>query len=74
MNETPKTEAELSNALLRNEMAALKTELDELRTDIKGLVEAWRTASGVVAFVKWLAGISTAVGVLWAAFKFKIGA
>jgi hypothetical protein len=74
MNETPKTETELSNALLRNEMAALKAELDELRTDIKGLVEAWRTANGVVAFVKWLAGISTAVGVVWAAFKFKIGA
>ena len=73
MNDAPKTEAEWNNLLLRNEISAMKTELDELRTDVKGLVEAWRTANGVVAFAKWLAGISTAVGILWAAFKLKLG-
>lgn len=73
MNETPKTEADLRDALLRVEIAALETKVDQLSTDVKGLVEAWQTASGVVAFVKWLAGVSTALAILWAAFKLKIG-
>lgn len=73
MSESPKTEADLQIALLRSEMSAMKVEMDELRADIKDLVDAWRTASGVVAFVKWLAGALTAFGVLWAAFKLKIG-
>lgn len=73
MNETPKTEADLRDALLRVEIAALETKVDQLSADVKGLVEAWQTASGVVAFVKWLAGVSTALAILWAAFKLKIG-
>ncbi len=73
MSETPKTEADLRDALLRIEIAALENKVDQLSTDVKGLVEAWQTASGVVAFVKWLAGISTAAAVLWAAFRVKLG-
>jgi hypothetical protein len=73
MSETPKTEADLRDALLRHEIAALEAKVDQLSTDVKGLVEAWQTASGVVAFVKWLAGISTAAAVIWAALKLKIG-
>lgn len=74
MSDAPKTEAELRDALLRHEIAALENKVDQLSADVKGLVEAWQTASGVVAFVKWLAGAVTAIGILWAAFKLKIGA
>jgi hypothetical protein len=73
MNESPKTEAELRDALLRVEIAALEGKVDQLSTDVKGLVEAWQTASGVVAFVKWTAGLATAITVIWAAFRIKIG-
>lgn len=43
----------------------LENEIKELRGDIKGLVEAWNTARGITTFVKWLAGVATAVVFLW---------
>lgn len=61
-------------ALMRAEMASLRTEVKKLTSDVEGLVDAWRTASGVVAFVKWVAGFIAALGVIWAAVKLKIGA
>jgi hypothetical protein len=42
-------------------------------TWIKDLVDAWKTATNVLAFVKWLAGIGTAAAFLWAAIKAKFG-
>ena len=65
---------EVEIALLQQEMSHLRDEVHTLSTEVAGLVDAWKTASGVVAFIKWLAGAVTAVSLLWAAFKIKIGA
>jgi hypothetical protein len=64
---------EVEVILLQKEMADLRQEVHDLSKEVAGLVKMWETASGVVAFVKWLAGLATAIGVLWAAFKMKIG-
>jgi hypothetical protein len=64
---------EVELALLQKEMTDLREEMSKLSSEVAGLVRMWETASGVVAFVKWLAGIATAFGILWAAFRVKIG-
>lgn len=61
-------------ALLQKEMEDLTKEVHTLSREVAGLVDAWKTASGVVAFIKWLSGIVVAVGILWTAFKVKVGA
>lgn len=71
MSDTP---PEIQVVLLQKEMADLRKEVQELNKEVAGLVEAWRTASGVVAFIKWLSGLTIAVGILWTAFRAKLGA
>lgn len=71
MTDTPH---EVEIALLQKEMEDLTKEVHTLSKEVAGLVDAWKTASGVVAFIKWLSGIVVAVGVLWTAFKVKVGA
>jgi uncharacterized protein YukE len=46
-----------------------RADLADLTGQIKGLVEAWQTAQGVVRFVKWLSGLLTALAVVYAALK-----
>lgn len=64
---------EVEIALLQKEMASLKDEVHTLSKEVSGLVDAWKTASGVVAFVKWLSGAMAAFGIIWTALKLKIG-
>lgn len=71
MSENPH---EVEIALLQKEMEDLTKEVHTLSKEVAGLVDAWKTASGVVAFIKWLSGVVVAVGILWTAFKVKIGA
>lgn len=56
-------------SLLNTSNEDLKAEVSELRKDIAGLVEAWKTAQGVTKFVKWLSGIVTGAGILYALWK-----
>jgi hypothetical protein len=63
---------ELEIVLLQKEMSDLRQEVHDLSKEVAGLVRMWETASGVVAFVKWLAGLAAAISVLYALFKFKI--
>ena len=65
---------EVEIALLQKELVDLKDEVHALSKEVSGLVDAWKTASGVVAFIKWLSGVIAAVGIIWAAFKVKVGA
>lgn len=65
---------EVEIALLQKELVDLKDEVHTLSKEVAGLVEMWKTASGVVAFIKWLSGLITAAGIVWAALKIKIGA
>lgn len=55
-------------ALLRQDMDEMKADMKELKGQVKELLEAWNTASGLVRFVKWLAGLAAAIGILWAYF------
>ncbi|MGA0588711.1 hypothetical protein ACO2Q2_16530 [Dyella sp. KRB-257] len=52
-----------------NELEQLRKEVSALRDDIHGLLEAWRTASGVVKAVKWLGKVAAAVTTIYALFK-----
>ena len=70
MSDNP-TEVEI--ALLQKELVDLTDKVDTLSKDVAGLLEMWRTASGVVGFIKWLSGLVVAVGILWTAFKVKAG-
>lgn len=64
---------EVEIALLQKEVVGLKDEVHALSKEVSGLVDAWKTASGVVAFIKWLSGAIVAFGVLWTALKVKVG-
>lgn len=56
-----------------NEIRQLRLEVEQLHREVRDLVDAWRTAQGVVRFVKWLGGIATASAALWALIKLAIG-
>jgi hypothetical protein len=51
---------ETESAMLRRDVEELTKKVEVLSDEVKNLVSAWQTASGIVAFVKWLAGGVTA--------------
>jgi len=60
---------------LREDFSGLQSNLEKVMTKqdaqtaaTSALVEAWNTGTGVVKFVKWLAGLVGAVGVILAIF------
>lgn len=71
MAEEPHTEVQL--ALLSAKMDQMEQDLQAARAEVKELVDAWRTATNVLAFIKWLAGIGAAAAFLWAGVKGKFG-
>lgn len=64
---------EVQVAILEKRVEDLTKEVHALSKEVSGLVDAWKTASGVVAFIKWLSGAILAVGVIWTALKIKVG-
>jgi len=64
---------EVEIALLQKEIVDLTDKVDRLSNEVAGLVDAWKTASGVVAFIKWMSGLVVAVGIIWTALKIKVG-
>ena len=48
---------------------AVQAELKAVRKELKDLLDAWNTATGVVRFVKWLSTLVAAIAVITAAFK-----
>lgn len=59
-------------ALIQADMVTLTKAVAKQSEDITGLVQAWKTANGVVSFMKWLASIAVAVSILFGAIKFKL--
>lgn len=54
---------------MRQELHDLKQEVAALRGDMKDLLDAWRTATGLLKFVKWLATFGAAIGGAWIVWK-----
>ena len=54
------------NAALLREVHALRIEVRDTTEQVRGLVEAWRTAQGVVKFMKMLGSMAAACGAVWA--------
>lgn len=71
MSDQPSTDVQL--ALLEADVSQMKDDIKALRQEVKDLLDAWRTATNVLAFIKWLAGIGTAAAFLWAGVKAKLG-
>ena len=59
----------MTAATFKAELAAVRSELNALRTDVKDLVAAWKAASGLVKFVKWLSTLMAAMAVIYATLK-----
>ena len=56
-------------AMLRKDLEALTEQVTDLSGQVHSLVVAWQTAGYIVGAVKWLAGLATALGVIWASIK-----
>lgn len=69
MNNHERRQSDVDLALLRQDMDTMKVAMEKLETQVGGLLEAWRTATGLVRFIKWAAGLATALAVLWAFAK-----
>lgn len=69
-NDDRRSYSELEDKIdsLENKVAGMEVKIDTLTKSVEDLVLAWNTAKGITGFVKWLAGISTAIGVLYALF------
>jgi hypothetical protein len=57
--------SDLELAALRRTVEEMKELDDELHEEVKQLLKAWDTATGLVVFIKWLAGLAAALGVIW---------
>lgn len=64
---------DMSTEALSREVHHLRREVTELSNNVRDLVEAWRTARGVVRFVKVLGGAATGVMAIWALIKLSMG-
>lgn len=71
MSDHHNTEIEI--ALLRADLDQIRDDMKGMRQDTKDLLDAWKTATNVLAFIKWLAGIGAAVAFFWAMIKVKLG-
>ena len=65
--ERRKTDIEL--ALMRRDLEDLTIKVEALTNQVHSLVTAWNTAGYIVGVVKWLAGVASAVAILWAAMR-----
>jgi hypothetical protein len=60
-------------ALLRQDMDSMKDDLKAARAEVKELLDAWRTATGMLVFIKWLSTLGVAAAAFWAIIKGKFG-
>ena len=62
-------QSDIEIALLRQDMDEMKIYMARMETQVAGLLEAWRTATGLVKFMKWIAGAVAACAVIWIFIK-----
>lgn len=51
-----------------DKLDAMNDKIDKRDAQIEGMISAWNTGKGLVAFVKWFASVILAAGVIWGAF------
>lgn len=61
---TPEAQAQIR--ALQGQVELLEEKLDKLTDSVDELVKAWTTAKGMTTFVKWLASLASAAGVIYA--------
>lgn len=49
----------------------IEEKLDKLTSDVEDLVSAWKAATVVVGFIKWVGGAATAVTAIYTLIKLK---
>lgn len=60
-------------ALLKQDVDLLRDEVKAQRKATEDLLEAWRAATGLLKFVKWLASVIAAFSLIVATIKFGLG-
>jgi hypothetical protein len=60
---------DVESAMLRRDVEELTAKVEKLSKDVESLLAAWNTSMHVVVFVKWIASLATAMGVIWALAK-----
>lgn len=51
---------------LQSQIETLEENVAKLTNSVEDLVKAWNTAKGMTSFVKWIASLASAGGVIWA--------
>lgn len=69
MHDQERRSYDLEIAELKNQIQDLTESVTALSESVKDLVDAWRTAKGITAFVKWMAAMAIAFGVLLSYWK-----
>ena len=69
MAPNPDRDPAVEIALIRADLEAMQEDLKAVCKELKDLLEAWNTATGMVRFVKWLSTLATALAVLYATVK-----
>ncbi len=69
MTAPPELSQAVETALIRADLEAMQEELKAVRKELKELLEAWNTATGMVRFVKWLSTLMAALAVVYATIK-----
>ena len=50
---------------LEQEINSLKEDIADLKSNVKELTDAFRTANALISFVKWVAGVATGLTALY---------
>lgn len=61
----------VTNAELDARIDKLEAKMDLMLIRADEIITAYNTAKGITVFVKWLASLATAAGILWAALHGK---
>lgn len=59
------TEEEISNEVLEEKIRRVEAKVDLMLIRIDEVLFAYNTAKGVTSFIKWLAAVITACGIVW---------
>lgn len=63
--------AEHSSRTNDERLTEIEKKLDKLTSDVEDLVSAWKAATVVVGFIKWVGGAATAITAIYTLMKLK---